>query len=213
MEECNCNIFEAAENYDHFECLIRHVLERGEDVNKQHPTNTPLHGAAKEGNVEAIKFLISNGANVNVQLETSKLSPLHRAVLNGRVEVVKILVENGADVNIKDKCGNTPIFFTKFLKDDYDELEICEEILKILINNGTNIEATNDSGYTAFQYSICSCDDSYGLEHLKLLVKYGATANITASPGFEINNPKMDLILKEIEEFQSLDIKEPDMDY
>ena len=70
---------------------------------------TPLHQAAKAGDVEQIKLLISQGADVN-QRDSNTWTSLHEAAHNGNIEAAELLISNGADVNVKDKDGWTPMF-------------------------------------------------------------------------------------------------------
>ena len=59
---------------------------------------TPLHKAAEKGHVEIAKFLVSQGADVNVT-DMNGMTPLCIATVCGHVEVAKFLVSQGADVN------------------------------------------------------------------------------------------------------------------
>lgn len=77
---------------------------------------TPLHQAARSGNVDVVKFLVSHGAAVNSTVTNSPglplfllkstsrpihyyhVTPLHAAAQGGSCEVVKVLLESGADV-------------------------------------------------------------------------------------------------------------------
>ena len=58
--------------------------------------------------IEQIKELIANGADVNARTP-AKLVPL---TMVHDVAVAKILIENGADVNIQDFTGATPLFMS-----------------------------------------------------------------------------------------------------
>lgn len=51
--------------------------------------NTPLHWATEKNKVESIKFLLSKGANPNLQ-NNNMMAPLHIAVQNMYNEVVKV---------------------------------------------------------------------------------------------------------------------------
>jgi ankyrin repeat protein len=74
------------------------LLEAGADPHIKGPGYlTPLHKAARSGNVEVLKVLLEHGGDVNIY--TSASTPLGQAALNGRLEAVKFLVKNGADVN------------------------------------------------------------------------------------------------------------------
>ncbi len=67
---------------------------------------TVLHLVAKWGDVEAIRVLVENGANINKAGE-DKNTPLHYAAMLGKLDAVRCLVELGA-LNLKDRYGNTP---------------------------------------------------------------------------------------------------------
>jgi ankyrin repeat protein len=66
---------------------------------------TALHMAAKWGDVEAIKVLVSNGADINKRGEED-FTPLHYAAEQNKLEAVKCLVSLGA-ANLKERLGNT----------------------------------------------------------------------------------------------------------
>jgi len=57
---------------------------------------TPLMMAANWDNEELIRFLIRNGANVNVRARDGH-TPLTRAEKNGNPDIIKILKDNGAE--------------------------------------------------------------------------------------------------------------------
>lgn len=65
-------------------------------------STTPLHNAARNGNLEMIQALIQAGANVNATTTNSDLfnfAPLHEAAFSGNVEAIRALVAAGADIN------------------------------------------------------------------------------------------------------------------
>ena len=92
------------------------LIRAGAYVNIQTPKgNTPLHYAAMNNNVELIRILIVEGANLDVQNNAhqnnyfiNKNTPLHIAILEGRVEATKELIEAGADLDIQNAEGKTP---------------------------------------------------------------------------------------------------------
>lgn len=67
-------------------------------------TGTPLHAAAKNGNIEAIDLLLSAGANIE-QGNFMKNSALLACIEEKKVDVAKYLIEKGANVN-KKGCQN-----------------------------------------------------------------------------------------------------------
>ena len=59
---------------------------------------TPLHWAARSGQVEVVRMLIDSGADVNYADEKAG-TPLHMAVYSGHGDVAELLIAKGADVN------------------------------------------------------------------------------------------------------------------
>ena len=63
--------------------------------------------------IEVIKFLVSNGADVNTKNKKGR-TPLHEAAWNKEsVEIIKIFISGGANVNAKTNDGKTPIDLAK----------------------------------------------------------------------------------------------------
>lgn len=67
---------------------------------------TPLLKAVKKGQVEDVKNLISQGANVNF-VNQFKESVLMVAVKKNQADMVKLLIEAGADIHYKDVFGKS----------------------------------------------------------------------------------------------------------
>jgi len=63
-------------------------------------TNTPLHNAARSGNIEIVKVLLSAGYDPNA-VNAEGFTPLHIAAQAGHVEIAELLL------NAKNKGGNT----------------------------------------------------------------------------------------------------------
>jgi len=101
---------------------------------------TPLSLACYYGNFDVCKFLIQNGANVNIG-DNNVYTPLHRACLrkykernDDYVKIVELLLQVGADVNYRDLGGWLPIHDAITLEDakeGYDK----HEILNLLLSN------------------------------------------------------------------------------
>src|SRR6188508_3057891 len=64
-------------------------------------SSTDLLNAAKSGNVDEVKRLISAGTDLEIR-DADRRTPLMLATLGNHVEVAKMLIENGANVNAQD---------------------------------------------------------------------------------------------------------------
>ncbi|NIQ41119.1 MAG: hypothetical protein GTN85_03450, partial [Pseudomonas stutzeri] len=61
------------------------------------PFADPLHDAAGDGDVAAVKRLLALGHAINARDE-NEATPLHWAAYGGHAEVVRLLIARGADV-------------------------------------------------------------------------------------------------------------------
>jgi hypothetical protein len=70
--------------------------------------HSALHVAAQLNNLEAAKYLISEGAHLNLQ-STEGLTALMRACDAGMPEMCELLLESGANPDLDSKTGNTAL--------------------------------------------------------------------------------------------------------
>jgi ankyrin repeat protein len=90
-----------------------------------------LHQAAADGEIERVKLLISEGADVNVKNDEG-LTPLHCAAREGHKEIVELLLAHGADVNIGDaEYNRTAAEFA--MKSNHTD------IVQLLVSKGADI--------------------------------------------------------------------------
>ena len=69
---------------------------------------TPLHRAARGGQVAVIHFLLEKGADINARDEY-KWTPLHMAAESNKAEAVKSLIDRGADIRARDSDARTAL--------------------------------------------------------------------------------------------------------
>lgn len=101
-------------------------------------TENTLIGAARAGDIAAIKQHIAEGADVN---ETRfEMPPLTWAAMMGQTAAVELLLEHGADINGRNRDGNTALHLAAFLG--------RAETAELLINNGADIKTKNGDGAT-----------------------------------------------------------------
>jgi ankyrin repeat protein len=106
---------------------------------------TPLHGAAWGGDLEEVKQLIAEGADVNYR-DAANETPLHGAAAWGRAEVVRFLIESGAHVNMPGTTQLTPLHWAA----GWGNLET----VKVLLLSGADVRAKNEFGETAEQLAL-----------------------------------------------------------
>ena len=97
-----------------------------------------LVGAARDGDIKAIKQHIAEGADVNAL--HFEMPPLTWAVTMGQTEAAELLLQHGADVNGRNKDGNTALHLAVFLG--------RAETAELLLKNGAEVNAKNDKGET-----------------------------------------------------------------
>ncbi|VDN03065.1 unnamed protein product [Thelazia callipaeda] len=107
--------------------------------------STPLHLAAGYNNLEVARFLLENGAEVNLK-DKGGLIPLHNASSFGHLEIAGLLIDCGADVNHPDKWGYTPLHEAA--------LKGRTQICSLLLNNGADITLKNNEGSTALDVTV-----------------------------------------------------------
>ena len=106
----------------------------------------PLHQAAFDGDLEKVKELVENGANI-YEKDNKGMTPVMSATLFvPHLDVVQYLESKGADLKAKDSDGNT-LLHNVIISGDL-------EIIKYLVEYGLDVNAANNDGLTPFQIAI-----------------------------------------------------------
>ena len=98
---------------------------------------TRLHAAAGQGRVDAVKLLLSRGAQIDAR-DRWGWTPLSAAVENGRMETEALLISGGADVNARNSDGWSPLNLAALM----GKLEM----VKVLLDHGADVSAANRWG-------------------------------------------------------------------
>uniref|UniRef100_A0A3B1KHL4 Ankyrin repeat and SOCS box containing 5b n=1 Tax=Astyanax mexicanus TaxID=7994 RepID=A0A3B1KHL4_ASTMX len=96
---------------------------------------SPLHEAASQGRLLALRTLLSQGYSANI-ITIDHVTPLHEACLGDHVACARVLLEHGASANVqKGRFLDTPLHAAA-QKD-------CPEIIRVLLEFGANINSRN----------------------------------------------------------------------
>lgn len=97
-----------------------------------------LLDAVRAGEVETVRLLLSDGADIEMR-DTDERTPLLLATRQDAVEIARLLIEAGADINAKDAIQDTPFL--------YAGAEGRDAILRMILATGrANLRDTNRYG-------------------------------------------------------------------
>lgn len=160
---------------------IETLLQSGLDINTQHPTSgtTVLMIASSYYYYDdMVRYLIENGANVNLQDNDGKTALLWAA--SNSLENAKILLENEAKVNIAANDGMTPFIQASLgVSSGKVPIEMCELLRKHGANVNASLTRKNASGWTALHYASVNGN----IKLVKYLIKHGANVNKATAEG------------------------------
>jgi ankyrin repeat protein len=161
---------------------------------------TPLHCSVLDSrNYEVAKYLIENGANINL-CDYHGRSPLNNAVFwnINTLRNIKLLLQMGADVHAKDKEGGT------ILMASMEHINL--ELIKILLDYGHNPDEADNEGLTplhlAMMYNHSECinllieagadikkndNDGNSMMHYIVWLEYGLIPKSVFNLGLDIN--------------------------
>jgi len=151
---------------------------------QQDSLNRALFDAVKANNLERVKELIKNGADVMASNEYG-YTPLHKACMNkSNFEIAKLLIEKGADVNAKLSENNND--YTGYSTLHFAVKENNFKLTKLLVENGADVNAIVSkkakwNHYKGFSPLHVACWNENGFEIVKLLVAKGADVNARVS--------------------------------
>ncbi|KAM0872590.1 hypothetical protein ACQ4PT_038612 [Festuca glaucescens] len=146
------------------------VEEYGIDVNAVSKTGgTPMSYAAKEGNVQVMRYLLDRGGDPAMPDERGS-TPLHSAALGGHCEAVRLLLSKGVPVDPVDHRG-APLH----LAASKDHVEV----VKVLLEHAADINRVVNHIVSPLLIALCG----KSLKCIKLLIEAGADPNIPDQQG------------------------------
>ncbi|MBN1518383.1 ankyrin repeat domain-containing protein [Candidatus Sumerlaeota bacterium] len=158
-------ILEAAANGDI--AVMQQLIDHGASLTQKWRTENdkclyPIHmAAAQSGSVEAIEFLLSHGAELNMQ-DDYQCPPLSMAACNGHPVIAEYLIERGAAVDLADPWGHTALYWAANIEDP--------EVMKVLLEHGADPDQQTPKKQPLVFYALENCD----VRILELLIQHGA---------------------------------------
>ncbi len=146
--------------------------------------NTPLMSAVGSGDINAVKRLLNEGADVNAK-DSDNWNALTKAARDGHAEIVKLLIEKGADVNAKAYKGYSALMVAA--------LDGYTEIVKLLIEKGADIDYAitimlNKYPWQGGGYEVRERKASAATA-VKLLEKFAKKQEIASQPAIAASKP------------------------
>jgi ankyrin repeat protein len=117
-----------------------------------------LYNAVAVADIEEVKRLITQGADVNARNRFGD-TPLRRAAYEGHTQVVELLINRGANVNTRNGSLGTALHGAAHAG--------VAEIAALLLNHGANVNARNKLGKTPLHYAV----EARASEVVELLIK------------------------------------------
>jgi len=112
-------------------------------------SNTPLHWAARQGDLDVARLLLANGAEVDAR-DIYHWTPLHRAAYYKNPIMAKLLLDKGAEVDAKDfYSGQTPLH-----KAAFGYISDSPVLAELLLANGAKVGATDNEQRTPLDIAI-----------------------------------------------------------
>jgi len=125
---------------------ISFFFEAGFSVNSRNNAGVPmLNIAARNGNRDVIRYLITSGADVNLLADDRGTTALIDSVMAQYEDIAWDLIEAGTNPNVKDKDGQTALIVATG--------DSRARIVEALLKAGANPDETDTLGSSARKYA------------------------------------------------------------
>ncbi len=156
----------AARNNPNYEIII-YLLQNGLKINSSTlDGETPLLAAARNSNINIIKTIIKNGANIRTYDKKQMNALFVASNYNDNPKIVEYLLDNGFNINETNEFGNSAVLYAAGNSNI--------NVIKTLVARGADLNSTNNSGSTTLM--MASTSPNY-MEMAKFLIENGVDVN------------------------------------
>ena len=135
-----------------------------EKSREEQKLNRALFKSIKRNDVDAVKKLLDDGADLDARDDTGK-TPLMAASHSKYTDACKFLLEMAADVNQQSDSGSTALMLAA--------IDGHADIVKLLLDAGADVALQNYKGWTALTCAFIKGDPT----SVEFLIEYGAGIN------------------------------------
>ncbi|MHC4561413.1 MAG: ankyrin repeat domain-containing protein [Planctomycetota bacterium] len=187
--------------------ILELLLRQGADVNARRALGdggrglTPLHEAARYGDVKIVRFLLAHGADVNAEAGDG-VTPLCIAAGAGYGDAARTLIEHGAKVSVDPQTGTGPLHWAASGRLRVVDLLIDADpgfwlygvspaigvapfantsaVTRLLVKQGAEVHRSRSGGEAPIVVAAAFCN----LPALRVLLEYGAEVNTVGQEGW-----------------------------
>ena len=104
-----------------------------------------LRHAVNMNNLEAVRYLLQQGADYEAVVHHNGATSLHVAAMQGDVEMMQMFLASGADKDKADNVGKTPLLWATICG--------CLDVVTHLLEQGCDIDRADVAGWTALLWA------------------------------------------------------------
>jgi len=132
--------------------------------------NRDLFDSVIMRDIDGVRHLLSQGANVNAEDSEHRETPLMLAVKFADVTMVRLLLDTSAKVDAQDSWGRTALFYAP----------IFSETFKVLLSAKADVHATDAEGNSILTHKV---SQSAALAEVEELLRLGVDPNLKNENG------------------------------